>query len=285
MKAGNRDTLTARGFRALCKILFPTRCLSCGLLFNQKRQPTFALPEMQNAVPPAFADDMHWLFANEMASLICPVCAGGFKAVKPPICPICGVMFKSREGEDHICGPCMEVEAVFQSARALGVYDQVLMSIIHRLKYSGKIQLARPLGRLLFAAFNHFWQAGEIEVILPVPLHRRRFRKRGFNQAYLLIKEWSQFPVANRKKSPEWQVRKDVIKRIRPTVAQTGLNRQQRLRNMRKAFRVDGSSIRDKAVLLVDDVYTTGATVSECARVLKKNGASRVDVLTLARTL
>lgn len=280
------DILPVRCLRALVAALFPTKCLTCGLLFKKNDDPVAPVTHKQKWERAAFAVDKHRIFETLMASLICPTCISGFIPVISPICPTCGVMFKSREDEDHICGDCMTSVKYFQMARSVGIYDHVLMSIIHQLKYNGKIQLAKPLGKLLFAAFVHFWETGSIDVILPVPLHHGRFRKRGFNQAYLLIKDWPQLSRADQGESSVWQIEKEVLKRVQSTPAQTGLNRRQRLINIKQAFGVnDGSSIQDKAVLLVDDVYTTGATATECAKILLKNGAACVDVLTLARTL
>ena len=140
------------------------------------------------------------------------------------------------------------------------------------------MSLAIPLGRLLFDTFRHYWTAGDIDVVAPVPLHRQRFRQRGFNQAYLLVRRWA---------LPEdTVVIRDLLVRIRATAPQTGLDRQQRRINIRKAFSVNrhGQSA-GKRVLLVDDVLTTGATADACTDALIRDGATRVDVLTLARAL
>jgi ComF family protein len=168
-------------------------------------------------------------------------------------------------------------------ARAFGMYDATLMSLIHRFKYEGKIQLARPLGRLLFEAFIQFWKQDAIDLIIPVPLFKKRFRKRGFNQAYLLVQSWKQFAAVQTDfKMPRMVT--DVLIRHHQTKPQTGLGRKERMTNLKNAFSVsDASIVWGKKILLTDDVYTTGATAHECAGVLLNAGASRVDVLTLAR--
>jgi len=168
----------------------------------------------------------------------------------------------------------LAVERPFGIARCAGVYDQALMTIIHRYKYTGKIEMAAPLSALLISVYDHHWQSRAIDLVVPVPLHPARHRSRGFNQAYLLTRPWGQM------------VNRDVLQRKKTTPPQTGLGRKMRQSNIRGAFTVKDSSIIDgKHILLVDDVYTTGATVGECSRVLRKNGARCVDVLTLARAV
>jgi len=195
-------------------------------------------------------------------------------------------MFPSREGVDHICQQCIESPAHYGRARAAGVYDRTLMKLIHSLKYKGKIQLADPLGMLLFFAFIRFWEQDSVDMVIPVPLHLKRFRTRGFNQAFLLIRNWRSFAESMKMELPRLEIRTDIVTRCRWTDPQTTLDRRQRKKNIAKAFRVTGKTmLRGKKILLVDDVYTTGATVNECARQLIRSGARQVDVLTLARTM
>jgi ComF family protein len=195
-------------------------------------------------------------------------------------------MFKSRESADHVCGECARHPKKFQVARASGVYKSGLIEIVHQFKYKGKIQLAKPLGALLFTECLHHWKKDAFDLILPVPLHKKRFRQRGFNQAYLLVNDWDNLSRERRLRPWRAAVETNVLVRSKKTAPQTGLNRADRLQNIKNAFKVHRPDIvKNKRVLLVDDVYTTGATVNECARVLVKNGAKRVDVLTLARAI
>ncbi len=144
---------------------------------------------------------------------------------------------------------------------------------IQRFKYHGDIKLTAPLSRL--------WEKMDLEdlsfeAIIPVPLHPARLRKRGFNQALLLGKIFGR--TTNKKVFPR------ALRRIRNTIPQVQLDHHERERNVRGAFAVSRQQeIKDKNLLLVDDVFTTGATVNECAKVLKKSGARQVFVLTLAR--
>ena len=171
-------------------------------------------------------------------------------------------------------------------ARAPFVYDQIVMDVIHSYKYKGKIQLAGPLGELLLTAFMKFWDNQQIDFIIPVPLNHKKFRQRGFNQSYLLIKNWKKLWPGLNEAMPEIEIAKNALTRIRSTAPQTGMGRGDRLLNIKGAFAADSrESLENKRVLLVDDVYTTGATVNECARVLLDAGVQSVDILTLARAL
>ena len=248
--------------------LFPLKCRMCDHFFH--------LSDNHRRVPEGTSEpeDIGDIFSSLMAQHLCPVCARQFMAAESPICMRCGLIFKSRQGEDHLCGECLQSEKLYGKARAAGVHDQALMSIMHAYKYGGKVQLAGPLSKLLTAVFEHHWQPDAIDLVLPIPLHPTRFRERGFNQAYLLVRSWGDI------------VARDILQRKRPTSPQTGLGRKERLRNVRGAFAVrDPLSVKNKRILLVDDVYTTGATVKECARMLKKCNAAQVDILTVGRAV
>ena len=171
-------------------------------------------------------------------------------------------------------------------ARAPLVYEQVSTAVIQRYKYKGKIQLARPFGELLLTVFSFYWDKDSIDVVMPVPLHSKRLQKRGFNQAHLLIRNWPTIAENASFDLNGLQIEHNVLVRPVPTAPQTGLGRRQRAKNIKGAFGVaDQNKIVDQRILLVDDVYTTGATVDECARFLLHHGAAHVDVLSLARAV
>ena len=160
------------------------------------------------------------------------------------------------------------------------------MNLVLNLKYHGKIQLAKPLGKLLLVAFLQHWDADDVDIVIPVPLFKKRFKQRGFNQTFVLIKNWVDLAKELSADLTGLHIERQALMRIRPTATQTGLGRKERMNNIRNAFSVPEShKIVGKRVLLVDDVYTTGATVDECSRVLIKHGAACVDVLTLARAM
>jgi ComF family protein len=152
------------------------------------------------------------------------------------------------------------------------------MEAIHLLKYRKKTSLARPLSTLARETFFQFWDVDGIDLLVSVPLHVKRLRERGFNQAQLLIRRWA--------KQDGIPFDGLTLFRSRWTEPQTSLSRMERQKNIKGAFSVrHPEKIKGRRVLLVDDVYTTGATVNECARVLMKTSAEFVDVLTLARAV
>lgn len=278
--------LFARISRSLTDALFPPKCLVCGSFLSPLRCEGENPSESICPDKASLGHDMGAVFRMFLGSFLCRDCRRGFASVESPMCLKCGIIFKSREGEDHSCGHCLKSPKRFRRARAAGLYDQALRKLIQGFKYKGKIQLAKPLGALLLFAFRRFWDQDEIDRLVPVPLHARRFRKRGFNQAFLLIKGWARTAEMLNLECSFPQVVRDELIRNRWTDPQTGLDRPRRMQNLRNAFSLrDASGIAGKRILLVDDVYTTGATADECARVLLAGGARYVDVLTVARTM
>jgi len=148
------------------------------------------------------------------------------------------------------------------------LFTHTLREIIHHLKYADRVSLARPLGDILKECLQKEKFQGD--VVVPVPLHRSRERIRGFNQAELIALRTG-LPVASR-----------ILRRRKNTPSQTGLTRSERKRNLAGAFEVR-DEVAGRQIILVDDVYTTGSTMNEIARTLKRAGAGRVEVLTVAR--
>jgi len=223
---------------------------------------------------------------NLLGKQLCVACAGRIKRIEPPICLCCGMMFNSKEGAAHLCGDCIASPKMFRMARAPVAFDQAFTDVIHFFKYKAKVQLAMPLGELMLAAFLRYWRKEHIDLVIPVPLHADRFKKRGFNQALLPVQNWRKSANRLNLECPSIQLERQALVRKRPTVPQTGLGRKQRLVNIKNAFGVrEPEKIEGKRILLVDDVYTTGATADECARVLLNHGALYIDVLTLARAI
>jgi ComF family protein len=278
---------TSRWTRSLLNIfldaVFPPKCLVCSRLFKPgTRHPA-------NEQVPDVTDELTALFAKSyrlLTSFCCSDCLKAFATIPSPICSCCGAPFKSSQDQNHFCGECIARPKKFRMARAAMVFDQKLMTVIHRFKYAAKTQLARPLGGLMLSGFMRHWEGEKVDLILPVPLHPQKFRKRGFNQSYLLIRSWNAVADPVHTILPDIPVHTNVLIRTRATVPQTGLGRRQRLKNVKGVFSLRfPEKIYGKKVLVVDDVYTTGATVNECARTLLKFGAERVDALTLARAI
>jgi len=163
----------------------------------------------------------------------------------------------------------------YSAARAALRYEGSCRDLIHAFKYTQKSHLRRPLGLLMASLLNQFVAEQKPDLLIPVPLHISRLRTRGFNQAILLGEILSR----------QWQIPllRQGLQRIRPTTPQMELTRDQRLTNLRDAFAIkDATMPADRRVMLVDDVFTTGSTLSECARVLRQEGYHEVSAVTVA---
>ena len=210
-----------------------------------------------------------------------PLCGGCWRSIEPiaaPYCIVCGTPFFAfgPRDERHRCEECRRHRPPFAYARSIARYGGVIREALHAFKFDRVTALERPLGNLMAEVGRGMVSVEEITLLVPIPLHRSRQSARGFNQAELLArrlgKVWK-IPVGQR-----------VLRRLLATRPQTELNRSERRRNIRNAFSLTKpAAVRGQHVLLVDDIYTTGATSAEAARVLKRGGAAKVGVLTVAR--
>jgi ComF family protein len=181
---------------------------------------------------------------------------------------------------DGRCQNCRECEPEFARAVSFGEYEGGLRSLVHLMKYEGVLPVAPVLGGMLATAIAELLPGcgDALPLIIPVPLHKSKRSERGFNQAELIARA-----AVKRLRQPI-EVATGVLVRHRATVSQVGLTREQRIANMSDAFRVrDRRRVAGRVVIMVDDVMTTGTTLSECARVLKRAGAEHVWAATVAR--
>jgi ComF family protein len=214
------------------------------------------------------------LAGKENGISFCSACLREVAFITDPSCPVCGLPFSSQMAGCHNCPRCEKKINNFHIARGLANYDGKLLKAIHLFKYGGKTNIGKILGGML-AQYPLDFSA--YDLIVPVPLHIKKLRERGFNQAVLLCRE-----IEKRHSVP---LEISSLKRVRYTESQVGLNEDERVKNIKGAFEVRDSVFKGLKTLLVDDIFTTGATVNECSRVLGKSGVNRVDVLTLARVV
>ena len=232
------------------------------------------------------------LCGSELASdgwlRICRSCWADLQPWCGPVCARCGLPFASPQALDSAlaeCGACRRDEPAFDGAGAFGLYTGKLRRVVLRLKFSGDTRLGRRLGQLLASAWAALPRGADFNspVIIPVPLHPSRRRERGFNQSDLLA-EGLVRALRKHQGATVPAVAKSWLLRQRATPPQTGLSVAARRENLRGAFAVvKPAEVRGRTIVLVDDVMTTGATISACARALKHAGAARVLGLTLAR--
>jgi len=214
----------------------------------------------------------------------CGICARCWQKamhvrIAGPSCPLCGLPYRSFENEPaHLCGPCTMRLPPYSGARAFGCYSAELSRMIQALKFDGRQDMAKLLAPLLASTFLESWSPTEMDLIVPVPLHPKRRRERGYNQAALLglaLGRLIGLPC-----------RDQILKRVRHTLPQVGLSDSERTHNVAHAFHCPKpAAIRGQRILLVDDVMTTGSTVASACEALLEGGAMRVSVLTVARAV
>ena len=207
---------------------------------------------------------------------LCNECETKLVRIEPPFCSKCSEPFQGAITNPFDCANCAHRTLYFENAVSAFRSGGMVRRVILDFKYGGQIHLRHLVASWLFAALeDDRLRAREFDIIIPVPLHPARERERGFNQAALLADLLSaQLSIQN----------KPVLERIRYTTTQTAFDRAERMENLHGAFRLRKNvDVRELRVLLIDDVLTTGSTLSECARVLKKAGASSVHAATAAR--
>lgn len=204
--------------------------------------------------------------------LICPQCTEGITCIAAPCCAQCGVPFPPQAQALSHCAACRDDPPPFDAARAAGIYGGALRQAIHAFKYDGMQALASPLGVFMR---DHITLPFPVACLSPVPLHPERLAMRGYNQSQLLAEELG----------THWNVpvHSELLRRILNTTPQMQLPPDARRKNIKGAFATRAVPL-PPTVGLVDDVFTTGSTLRECSRILKRAGVERVLVLTLART-
>lgn len=237
----------------LLDLIFPPQCLACGsaLEIGYLQDEIYGLP-------------------------VCPKCKEGIFPLKEPFCTLCSTPFRSKVAVSHICGRCTLKRPHFDLLISPFVYEAKIEEIISGFKYGTMGREGKLLGRVLGNFLLQRCALEGDEILIPVPLHPKRERERGFNQTLLMAKG-----VAHVTGIP---IRADLLIRRVYTKSQTGLSLREREQNVKGVFELRRpEEIKGRKILLLDDVATTGSTLNECAKVLKRNGARVVICGVLAR--
>ncbi len=216
--------------------------------------------------------------ATPEQGLICARCWSGVRFIRAPFCGRCGLPYEGDITTPFECSNCRDMELFFSSARSSVTAKGVTLEVIHRFKYNNALWFEPFLADLLMRTAVPALRAEKWDIIVPVPLHPTKEREREFNQATRL--------AAHLGRALNLPLNENLVRRVTPTRTQTLLTKNQRSDNVRRAFAaVPGSKLSGERIVLVDDVLTTGATTSACARVLRDLGAGEVCVWTVARGL
>ncbi len=218
---------------------------------------------------------------REGGEYLCCTCFSDIGLIHAPICFVCGVpadISYDYPHEEFVCGVCRKSPYKFDRARSLGHYDTVLRQLIHHFKYQKQLGVLSDIDCLLEKYFSEFGREYSDLTVSPIPLHFNKMRERGFDQAFLLARQ-----VARVLHAP---LESALLKRVTVTSPQATKTKAERAQNIKGAFEVNRPEwVEGKNVLLVDDVFTTGATANEAAKTLKKSGAGKVYIFTLGRVV
>jgi ComF family protein len=240
--------LVRRGVRAVLEVLFPPLCMSCRVRLSEPHS-------------------------------LCASCWSAISFIDEPLCVRCGIPFDIDPGGETLCGPCNAKPRDFDTARSLLRYDDASKPLLLTFKHGDRLDHAPAFARWLERTGRSL--LNENDLVVPVPLHRWRLWRRRYNQAAVVAGRLAR--LCGRPYDPL------ALERKRPTPSQGKMaSAKARRRNVLGAFRVPPmkvASVKGRAILLVDDVFTTGATLDACARALKRAGAARVDALTLSRVV
>ncbi|MGA8832089.1 MAG: ComF family protein [Desulfomonilaceae bacterium] len=241
----NRDILSMV-FDSVSSVIFPEVCYFCGAGNHVK------------------------------GSVICPECRDSVRLVSQPFCNLCGLPLATFDDRSSLlCGRCLASPPPFDKARYGVYYEQSVRAGVTRLKFHASLFNVRPISELLIRAFYRHYSDDKFDAIIPVPVHRKRLVERGFNQVITISERLS--------RETGIVLDRTSLVKSRDTKPQVGLSRARRLVNLKNAFKVScAEQISNRRILIVDDVSTTGATVSEAAKALRKAGAAYVAIMVLA---
>jgi len=241
------QNLAQKASRLVASVLFPDTCLACRMHVAAR-------------------------------GTLCPDCWGRLHFIAEPICAVTGTPFQHEFGDNMVSAEALADPPPYRRARAAVLHDGIARQLVQRLKYGDQAELAPWMAQWMLRAGRDL--VGDCDIVVPVPLHPRRYLARRYNQSAELARAIA--AESGLAFEPE------ALARIKPTRQQVGLTATQRRANVRGAFRVRPEreiAVSGRSILLVDDVYTTGATISAAAKVLLRAGAADVDVLTFSRVI
>ena len=224
-----------------------------------------------------FWTSLDWIFPPECGGCgkpgyrWCSDCASQARVIRGSVCPLCGIP----QSHTGLCQNCRTRRPPFSALRSWAEYSGGVKEALHRLKYRNDIGLAETFSNYLLKVFE--LQSWPVDYIFTVPLSTEKLRERGYNQSTLLAR-----PISLSTGLP---MKNKYLKRILNTRSQVGLSEFERMENVKDAFRYEGEPLEKKNILLIDDISTTGATISACSEALLDAGANAVYGLTVARTI
>jgi ComF family protein len=227
-------------------IIFPPKCLNCNVIIGE-------------------------------VGGLCSLCFEKINFTTSPSCAICAFPFEYDLGEEALCAACINHKPAYDKAFTVFTYNEHSKELIHKFKFADQTYATPYFANWIKRAAKDALE--DADIIIPVPLHKLRLYKRMYNQSALLAKAIAR--ISNVKYNPY------ILKRIRNTTPQSGLSQKQRQGNVKNAFAINPkqlAAIKGKNIILIDDVMTTGATIEECCKILRKAGVSKIYVVTLART-
>lgn len=235
-------------------VLFPVHCPFCDGIVGAKE--VYMAKDAKDAA---------------VRRLVCPKCLPKLRPVREPFCMKCG---KQLEDAAQYCPDCCNREHLFVQGRSLLLYDGAVRYSIYRFKYGGRKEYARAYAALTMLQLQDYIRMIAPDYLIPVPLHKKRFSKRGYNQAQLY--------AAHLGSLLSIPCRDDIAVRVKNTRPQKELDVQKRQNNLKKAFKIVGNDVKLKTIILIDDIFTTGSTIDALSRELLAAGAAGVYFLTIA---
>jgi ComF family protein len=253
----------------MINLIYPDICIVCQNFFEPQKR----VVESEN-FNPEFED----IFSNHF----CSRCIKKYKAFSGAVCSRCGRLLNIPDSEDALCEGCLTKKSGLDKIRSCFLFRDSVVDIVHMFKYNDRVYLIKKTAYFILKAFLDLYIQNPPDFIFPVPMHSSGLRKRGYNQTYLMVLETAELAQNYGLFFPE--VKNNILLKINKTESQTELDHNSRKKNLENVFKVKHPLlVKNRKILIIDDVMTTGTTLEKCAEELLKNGADSVDAITFAR--